>query len=107
MSAKFYGTPADITGLSHSGALLLDLYPCALQYMWHNRGCALQDEEAQVMNGLAWATVGELEPQVHHLEQSIEHGMPGKLLKIEACLGPALQKVKELEKMYQGQVGHC
>ena len=56
------------------------------------------------MSGLAWATVGEMEPRVHQLEQSIEHGVPGKLLKIEACLGPAIQKADELEKVFQAQV---
>ena len=59
------------------------------------------------MSGLAWATVGEMEPRVHQLEQSIEHGVPGKLLKIEACLGPAIQKAEELEKVFQAQVGVC
>lgn len=59
------------------------------------------------MSGLAWATVGEMEPRVHQLEQSIEHGVPGKLLKVEACLGPAIQKAEELEKVFQAQVGVC
>lgn len=60
------------------------------------------------MRGMAWATVGEMEPKLHQLEQSIEHSMPSKLLKIEACLGPAQQKVEELEKQYQDQVCmHC
>jgi len=56
------------------------------------------------MSGMAWATVGEMEPKLHQLEQSIEHGLPGKLMKIEACLGPAKQKVEDLQKQYEGQV---
>ena len=57
-----------------------------------------------MMSGMAWATVGEMEPKLHQLEQSIEHGLPGKLMKIEACLGPAKQKVEDLQKQYEGQV---
>jgi len=64
----------------------------------------LQDEETQMMSGMAWATVGEMEPKLHQLEQSIEHGLPGKLMKIEACLGPAKQKVEDLQKQYEDQV---
>ncbi|DBA85037.1 TPA: hypothetical protein ACH3X2_005770 [Trebouxia sp. C0005] len=63
-----------------------------------------QDEETQMMSGMAWATVGEMEPRLHQLEQSIEHGLPGKLMKIEACLGPAKQKVEDLQKQYEGQL---
>ena len=63
-----------------------------------------QDEETQVMSGLAWATVGELEPKMHQLEQLIEHSMPGKLQKIESRLGPAQQKVAETEREYEEQV---
>ncbi|DBA94579.1 TPA: hypothetical protein ACH3X1_002162 [Trebouxia sp. C0004] len=63
-----------------------------------------QDEESQMMGGMAWATVGEMEPKLHQLEQSIEHGLPGKLLKIEACLGPAKQKVEDLQKQYDSQL---
>ncbi|KAA6429283.1 MAG: structural maintenance of chromosomes 6 [Trebouxia sp. A1-2] len=62
------------------------------------------DEETQMMSGMAWATVGEMEPRLHQLEQSIEHGLPGKLMKIEACLGPAKQKVEDLQKQYEGQL---
>ena len=57
------------------------------------------------MRGLAWATVGDMEPKLHRLEQSIENSLPGKLQKIEACLGPAHQRVEELENLYQDQVG--
>lgn len=64
-----------------------------------------QDEETQVMRGLAWATVGDMEPKLHRLEESIEHMLPGKLQKIEACLEPAQKNVEELEKLYQDQVG--
>lgn len=59
------------------------------------------------MRALAWATVGDMEPKLHHLEQSIEHSLPSKLQKIEACLGPARKRVEELEKSYQDQVGTC
>ena len=69
-----------------------------------NTGDLLQDEETQMMSGMAWATVGEMEPKLHQLEQSIEHGLPGKLMKIEACLGPAKRKVEDLQKQYEGQV---
>lgn len=57
------------------------------------------------MRALAWATVGDMEPKLHRLEQSIEHSLPEKLQKIEGCLEPARQRVMELEKMYQDQVG--
>ena len=69
-----------------------------------NSGNLSQDEETQMMSGMAWATVGEMEPKLHQLEQSIEHGLPGKLMKIEACLGPAKRKVEDLQKQYEGQV---
>ena len=67
--------------------------------------CGWQDEETQVMRALAWATVGDMEPKLQRLEQSIEHTLPGKLQKIEGCLGPARQRGEELEKLYQDQVG--
>lgn len=57
------------------------------------------------MRGLAWATVGDMEPKLQRLEQSIKHLLPGKLQKIEACLEPAQKRVEELEKQYQDQVG--
>ena len=56
------------------------------------------------MRGLAWSTVSELEPKMQRLEQQIEQILPSKLSKIEACLGPAQQKVEEMQKLQEGQV---
>ena len=63
-----------------------------------------QDEEAQIMRGLAWSTVSELEPKMQRLEQQIEQALPSKLKKIEACLAPAQQKVEEMQRHQEGQV---
>ena len=57
------------------------------------------------MRGLAWATVGDMEPRLQRLEESIGYTLPGKLQKIDACLEPAQKRVEELEKQYQDQVG--
>ena len=57
-----------------------------------------------MMSGLAWATVGEMEPKLQHLDKLIEQTIPNKLQKIEACLGPAQQKLEESQKLYEDQV---
>ena len=75
------------------------------QGLLYDYSVVAQDEETQIMRGLAWATVGDMELKLQCLEESIEHTLPGKLQKIEACLEPAQKRVEELEKLYQDQVG--
>lgn len=58
------------------------------------------------MHGLAWATVGEMEPQLEQLQQHITVKLPAKLAKLESVLGPAQENVAALEKRYEEQVEH-
>ena len=56
------------------------------------------------MHGLAWATVGEMEPQLEQLQHHITVKLPAKIAKLESVLGPAQENVTALEKRYEEQV---
>lgn len=64
----------------------------------------LQEEESVVIQGLAWAAVGEMEPQVAQLQHQLAEKAPARIAKLESLLGPAKENLKALEKHYSTQV---
>lgn len=65
---------------------------------------SVQEEESRVIQGLAWATVGEMETKVAQLQHQITEKGPAKIAKLESLLGPARENVAAMTKQCETQV---
>lgn len=64
----------------------------------------MQEEESTVTHGLAWATVGEMEPQVAQLQHQVSVKAPARMAKLDSMLGPAKENLEALQKQHATQV---